>query len=173
MKLIRNKHTSWQNAVSLIITVAGVYNYHLNLKLVKGTNTLRAGNLHWISWWWCCHGNNAMSVYAWPSSLILKRKMHHKAERKGRRPLRSLWTRTHPVKKGYHTVTCPLLLRSIDHAESSGRLQTPSPKPTKNLEHPYSILLNAAFWWMSPASEYNGFGSLFGMRLNLCVVPTA
>ena len=31
MKLIRNKHISGQNAVWLIITVAGVYNYHLNL----------------------------------------------------------------------------------------------------------------------------------------------
>ena len=49
-------------------------------------------------------------------------------------------------KKGYHTVTCPLLLRSIDHAESNVRLQTPSPKPSKKMEHPYSILLNAAFW---------------------------
>jgi hypothetical protein len=34
-------------------------------------------------------------------------------------------------KKGYHTVTCPLLLRSIDHAESNVRLQIPSPKPSK------------------------------------------
>jgi len=35
MKLIRNKHTSWQNAVLLIITVAGVYNYHFNLNWLK------------------------------------------------------------------------------------------------------------------------------------------
>jgi hypothetical protein len=35
MKLIRNNHTSWQNAVLLIITVAGVYNYHFNLNWLK------------------------------------------------------------------------------------------------------------------------------------------
>jgi hypothetical protein len=96
MKVIRNKHTSWQNAVSLIITIAGVYNYHF--KLVKGTNTLRAGNLHWIIWGWWCHANNVMCTRGLPQ-LFSNGRCIRRRKRMGQSPLRNLWTRTHPVKR--------------------------------------------------------------------------